>query len=169
MEYVIRLINDAGEGTPVKAVTGSNESIGGEVSNPSQGEAYAMKMAKRLVSVGAIVHTADQVVSHQISMISLQTGAQEYGQRVQYIYQKGGGFVKSVAMGAVAGGTAAGPLGALAGAAIAAVANIGSGLMNYFFKQDQIATQKELEDTSRRMRMMRATVSGRRYSNVTEY
>lgn len=168
MEYVIRIINDTGEETPVKAVTGSNESIGGEVSNPSQGEAYAMKMAKRLVSVGAIVHTADQIVSHQVSMISLETGAQEYGQRVQYIYQKAGGFVKSVAMGALAG-SAAGPLGALAGAAVAAVTNIGSNIMNYFFKQDQIATQRELEDTSRRMRMMRATVSGRRYSNVTEY
>ena len=101
-------------------------------------------------------------------MISLETGAQEYGQRVQYIYQKAGGFVKSVAMGALAG-SAAGPIGAAAGAAIAAVTNIGSSIMNYFFKQDQIATQKELEDTSRRMRMMRATVSGRRYSNVTEY
>lgn len=168
MEYVIRIINDTEEEKPVKAVSGANESMGGEVSNPSKGEAYAMKMAKRLVSVGAIVHTTDQIVSHQRSMISLETGAQEYGQRASYMYQKVGGFVKSVAMGAVAG-SAAGPIGALAGAAFAAVANIGSNAMNYFFKQDQIATQQDLEDTSRRMRMMRATVSGRRYSNVTEY
>lgn len=168
MEYVIRIINDTGEESPVKAVTGSNESIGGEVSNPSKGEAYAMKMAKRLVSVGAIVHTVDQIASHQHSMISLETGAQEYGQRVQYTYQKVGGFIKSVAMGAWAG-SAAGPLGALAGAAVAAVTNVGSNVMNYLFKQDQIAAEKDLEDTSRRMRMMRATVSGRRYSNVTEY
>lgn len=168
MEYVIRIINDTEEDKPVKAVSGSNESVGGEVSNPSKGEAYAMKMAKRLVSVGAIVHTADQIVSHQYSMISLETGAQEYGQRASYMYQKVGGFVKSVAMGAVAG-SAAGPIGALAGAAFAAITNIGSNVMNYFFKQDQIATQQDLEDTSRRMRMMRATVSGRRYSNVTEY
>lgn len=168
MEYVIRIINETDDETPVKAVSGSNESMGGEVSSPSKGEAYAMKMAKRLVSVGAIVHTADQVVSHQVSMISLETGAREYGQRAAYVYQKGGGFVKSVAMGAIAG-SAVGPWGAFAGAAVAAVTSFGGSLLNYLFKQDQIAAEKDLEDTSRRMRMMRATVSGRRYSNVTEY
>ena len=167
-EYVIRIINDTEDETPVKAVTGANESVGGEVSSPSKGEAYAMKMAKRLVSVGAIVHTADQILSHQHSMISLEAGAQEYGQRASYIYQKASGFIKSVAMGAYAG-SAASPVGALAGAAVAAVMNIGSNAMNYFLKQDQISMEKDLEDTSRRMRMMRATVSGRRYSNVTEY
>lgn len=168
MEYVIRIVNETSDEAPVKAVTGANESMGGEVSNSSKGAEYAMKMAKRLVSVGAIVHTADQIISHQNSMISLQTGAQEYGQRATYIYQKAGGFVKSVAMGALAGSTA-GPVGAGIGALFAAVTNLGSNALSYFFKQDQIAAGKELEDTSRRMRMMRATVSGRRYSNVTEY
>ena len=168
MEYIIRIINDTEQESPVQAVTGSNESVGGEVSDSSKGESYAMKMAKQLVSVGAIVHTVDQVVSHQLSMISLETGSQEYGQRASYVYQKAGGFVKSVAAGALVG-SAAGPWGALAGAAIAAVSNIGSNLMNYFFKQDEISAQKDLEDTSRRMRMTRAAVSGRRYSNVTEY
>ncbi|MDE7453630.1 MAG: hypothetical protein K2N22_04400 [Clostridia bacterium] len=167
-EYVIRIINDSGNDTPVKAVTGENEKVGGEVQDSSKGAEYAMKMAKRIVSVRAIVHTVDQIISHQHSMISLETGAQEYGQRASYAYQKVGGFVKSVAMGAVAG-SVAGPVGAIAGAAVAAATSIGSELMNYYMRQDEISTKKDLEDISRRMRMTRATVSGRRYSNITEF
>ena len=168
-EYVIKLTNETSKEKPVKAVTGSGDGVGGETDEgASKGEKYAVKMAKRLVSVGTIVHTADQIISHQHSMISLQTGAQEYGQRASYAYQKGSSFIKSVAMGAIAG-SGSGPFGAIAGASVAALLNVGGEAMNYFLRRDEIQKQKELEDISRRMRMQRATVSGRRYSNITEF
>lgn len=162
-EHVIRIINDTSEKSPVKAVTGNEKSAGGETSEDeaTKGEKVLNSLVKRVVSVGAIVHTADQILSHQHSTISLQTGAQEYGQRASYIYQKAGGFVKTVAMGALAGG--------LPGAVVAGVLNVGSNAVSYLFKQDILQKEKELEDISRRMRMMRATVSGRRYSNITEF
>ncbi len=168
-EYVIRIVNDTSDENPVKAVTGDEKSAGGETEEGSTaGEKLAQSLVKRVISVGAIVNTADQIISHQLSTISLQTGAQEYGQRASYIYQKAGGFVKSVAMGATMG-SVAGIGGSIAGAAVAAVLNVGSNVVSYLFKQDIIQKEKELEDISRRMRMMRATVSGRRYSNVTEF
>lgn len=172
MEYVIRLVNDTQNKAPSKAVSGGNgqESVGGEISSEAagNGQQYVMGLAKRFVSVGAIVNTIDQFASYEISQISLDTGAHEYGQRVSYIYQKAGGFVKSVAMGAVAG-SAAGPVGALVGAAVAAVSNVVSNVVSMAYKKDQISRAESLEDISRSIRTSRATVSGRRYSNTTEY
>ena len=166
-EFVIK--NETSDESPVKAVTGENKGVGGETSEgASAGEKMAVSMAKKLISVGVVVHTVDQVVSHQHSLISLQTGAQEYGQRANFIYQKGSGLLKSVIGGAVTG-SAGGPVGAAIGAVVGLVTNIGSNVMSYALKQQTINTQKDLEDISRRMRMMRATTSGRRYSNVTEF
>lgn len=169
MNYVIEIRNETQDESPVNAVTGGKKGVGGETSEGmSKGAAYAVKMAKRLVTVGAIVHTVDQVLSHQHSMISLQTGAQEYGQRASFIYQKTSSLIQAVGMGVLAG-SSAGLGGAIAGGVIAGVANVGSQVMNYLFTQDVIAKQKSLEDISRRMNMTRATVSGRRYSNITEF
>lgn len=169
MNYVIEIRNETQEETPVKAVTGGGNSVGGETSEgAAKGEQFAKSMVKRLVSVSTVVHTVDQIFSHQHAMISLQTGAQEYGQRANFGYQKTSSFIKSVAMGAVSG-SAFGLPGAVVGGVIGGAANVGSQFMNYLFTQDVIAKQKSLEDISRRMNMSRATVSGRRYSNITEF
>lgn len=169
MNYVIEIRNETQEETPVKAVTGGGNSVGGETSEgAAKGEQFAKSMVKRLVSVSTVVHTVDQIFSHQHAMISLQTGAQEYGQRANFAYQKTSSFVKSVAMGAVAGSIVPG-IGTAVGAVIGAATNLGGQVMNYFFTQDVISKQKSLEDISRRMNMSRATVSGRRYSNITEF
>lgn len=170
MEYVIRLVNEAKEESPVKAVTGQNESVGGESSGASSNAAnYAVKLAKRAVSVAVIANTVDQVISHQRSLITIKTGAQEYGQRAAYGYQKTSSFIKSVAFGAFAGFQAGGPVGAAIGGGFAALMNVGGNVMEYFFQSDVVKQNQDLEDITRRMNMMRATVSGRRYSNVTEF
>lgn len=170
MEYVIRLVNDAAEESPVKALSGVNsEGVGGETASaPTKGEAFAQKLAKRFIGPAVVVSTVDQIISHQHSVISLTTGAREYGQRAAYGYQKTSSFIKSVAMGALAGSTA-GPVGAIAGGLSTALLNgIGFG-MEYLFQNDVMEKQKDLEDISLRMQRTRATVSGRRYSNVTEF
>lgn len=171
MEYVIRLVNDAAEESPVKALSGVNsEGVGGETASaPTKGEAFAQKLAKRFIGPAVVVSTVDQIISHQHSVISLTTGAREYGQRAAYGYQKTSSFIKSVAMGALAGNMAVPGVGAIAGGLSTALLNgIGFG-MEYLFQNDVIEKQKDLEDISLRMQRTRATVSGRRYSNVTEF
>lgn len=165
--YEIRITNQTQSENKIEPVTKPTKS---ETATPSatQGEKYAASLAKKIVSVGAVVHTADQIISHQHAMISLTTGAQEYGQRASYAYQKGSSFIKSVTTGAIVGSTAGVP-GAVAGAAVAALLQVGSFAMNYFMKQDEISKKSALEDVSIRMRGVRATVSGRRYSNITEF
>ncbi len=170
-QYEIVITNGTTQQSPVQVVPqAQNNSVGGEKDVPvSAGARYAQSLLKKVVGVGVIVHTADQIISQQHSTISLTTGAQEYGQRASYFYQKGSSFIKSVVIGGMAGGQVAGPGGAVAGAAVSALLNIGGQAMNYFLQKDVLDKQKSLEDISIRMRTMRATVSGRRYSNITEY
>lgn len=165
--YRIVIQNKTSSEKPLNAVTKESEGLGGEVSSAEAAANVAVKMLKKAVSVGAIVHTVDQIVSQQRSTISLRTGAQEYGQRASYAYQKASGFIKSVAMGAIVGKSAGLP-GMIAGASVAALLNVGGQVMDYFMKQDVILKEQSLEDISRRLQMTRATVSGRRYSNIME-
>lgn len=170
-EYKVVITNGTPQSAPVQLVPNAqNNGVGGEKDVPvSSGAKYAQSLLKKVVGVGVIVHTADQIISQQHSTISLTTGSQEYGQRASYFYQKGSSFIKSVVMGGIAGNSAAGPVGAAAGVAVAALLNIGGQTMNYFMQKSVLEKEKDLEDISIRMRTMRATVSGRRYSNITEY
>lgn len=168
-EYVIRIINETSENAPVKGVAGDKDGLGGEISESAgTGQAVASKLAKKIVSKGVILHTANQIISHQHSLISLKTGAHEYAQRANYAYQKGSSFITSVVLGAELG-SAGGIGGIAAGALVGALVNIGGNALNYVLEQDRINTEKELEDISIGMRSTRATVSGRRYSNITEF
>lgn len=168
-QYEIVITNGTEQSSPVQLVPKAQNSVGGEKDVPvSAGAKYAQSLLKKVVGPGVIVHTVDQVISHNHDMISLTTGQQEYGQRASYAYSKGSSFIKSVVMGGLAG-SSFGPVGAIAGAGVAALLNVGSQAMSYFLQSDTISKEKDLEDISIRMRTMRATVSGRRYSNVTEY
>lgn len=168
-QYEIVITNGTEKSSPVQLVPKAQNSVGGEKDVPaSAGAKYAQSLLKKVVGVGALVHTAEQVISSNHDMISLTTGQREYGQRASYAYSRGSSFIKSVIMGGIEG-LSLGPVGAIAGAGVAALLNIGSQAMNYFMQTDTLNKEKDLEDISIRMRTMRATVSGRRYSNVTEY
>ncbi len=60
-------------------------------------------------------------------------------------------------------------MGIAVGAGVGALLNLGGQAIDYLKKNDIIQKEQELEDISRRMQMMRATASGRRYSNITEF
>lgn len=167
--YLIEIANTTAQESPVKAVTGSSDTVGGETSaGASWGEKYAKSMAKRLVSYAAISSTVNQIANHAHSTINLRTGANEVSQRVNFVYQKSFGLVNSAILGGIAGAPG-GPLGIAVGAGVGALLNLGGQAIDYLKKNDIIQKEQELEDISRRMQMMRATASGRRYSNITEF
>lgn len=168
--YEIVIKNQTAKKMP-KAVSGGNNggsSVGGEMSSgESKLASYVGKLAARVVSVQALVSTVDQGLSHYYSTRSIVTGTQEESARLNFAYQKISGAAKSIGFGALAG-SAAGPVGAAIGAAFAAVTYAANEGINYLKKQDILQKENDLESISRRMQMMRATVSGRRYTNVTE-
>ncbi len=167
--YVIEITNTTAQESPIKPVTGASESVGGETSaGASWGERYAKSMVKRFVSYAAIASTVNQVVSHYGSQITLRTGAHEVSQRLNFYMQKGMSISNSFIMGAMAG-AAGGPIGMAVGATVGTLLNLGGQAIDYLKKNDMLQKEQELEDISRRMQLMRATVSGRRYSNITEF
>lgn len=156
--YKIIFQNDTGGGGKLKAVSGQYDSV---KNNGIMRTDYAEKMLKNLVSVGTLTHTADQIVSHSLSKISLETGAQEVHQRANFAYGKINSFVKTAAIGGIAGG--------IPGAIVGSLLNVGQQIFDYAMRYDTIQSEKGLEDISRDLQSRRATTSGRRYSNVTEF
>lgn len=149
-----------------KAVSGNNsdeESAGGE-----KLAKYVGKLAGRIVSVQAVVSTVDQAMSHYYSTRSIVTGAREESQRANFAYQHISGAAKSALYGAMAGGSVAGVPGAIIGSLVSLGTYAVNDGINALKKQDILQKENDLETISRRMQMMRATVSGRRYTNVTE-
>lgn len=99
----------------------------------------------------------NQVVSHEVNMVNLRTGRQEYAQKVQFAYgliQQVEGIGSSIAMGFATGG---GP-GAIIGAAVGLI----STGISYVQKQNQIDTQESLENVNLQQSRIRAGTSGSR-------
>lgn len=97
----------------------------------------------RLVAIGGMaVHFTDQIISHEISVVSLRTGAIEQQERLSFAYSVGkqiGGMVLSTAVGAVLGG-------GLPGALIGLASSVASTAMSYGQKAADIQMRHDLED-----------------------
>lgn len=120
-------------------------------------EMGAINAAKGMVSFAAARGFANNLISYEISQVSLRTGAREYEQKLQFAFNA---VNKGLNIGlATAGGFAAGgPIGA-------AVGFIGSTiytLIGYIQNENTIVTKQNLEDISIGMASIRAGVSGRR-------
>ncbi len=123
----------------------------------------ATKMeAKNLVSFSIIQSTADNIISHKISQISLETGATEYEQRLATVHS-----IASQVVGAGASlvsGAASGP----AGLALAAIGVVFSGinkLISIKQKSETLQKQQWLEEITIGMQNARAGTTGRRGKN----
>lgn len=119
--------------------------------------------AKKLVSFAAVASTADKIISNNISMVALETGANEYEQRLNTAYSLAkqiGGAGISLIGGALMGGPA--------GLAIATIGIVASGInkvINLEQRQRELQVQRSLENVSIGMANIRAGTSGRRSSN----
>ncbi len=106
---------------------------------------------------------ANNLVSYEISQVSLETGATEYEQRLETVHsivQSVGGAGVALVSGAIEGG----PVGfaaALAGVAFAGINKI----IGIEQRRQTLAASQALEDVSIGMARVRAGIGGRRGNN----
>lgn len=110
--------------------------------------------------MSGIKRIADSMINYRVSTISLRTGAQEYQQRVQFVYSEASqalSAVGTVAAGAIMGG----PVGA-------GLAAVGVGV-TYLMKAigwaqnaDRLRMEQDKESISIAMQDIRAGFEGRR-------
>lgn len=160
-EYHIYLhLDEIEEGTGAVADMGA-KSTGNKTGSTSSDPALKItKKLKSLVSFAAVKSTADQIANYKISQVALRTGANEYEQRLGYVYNA---VSQTVGAGAalVLGGVTAGP----AGLAVAAIGVAVSGVQKVVSiaqKAENLRLQESLENISIGMEKTRAGVSGRR-------
>lgn len=152
----ISLPEDDSKSKVVSNQSGSQKSS--ENSNNGKLE-KGLNMAKGLVSYKAVSAFVNNLISHEISMVSLRTGAVEYEEKLRFAHQT---VNKLVGIGvATAIGATGGPIGALVGF-------IGSTMytaIGYAQNMDRLRAQESLENISIGMAATRAGISGRRGVN----
>lgn len=138
-------------------------STGTDSASGSGGSEKLVNAAKNMVSFAAVKSTADKLINYEISQVALETGANEYEQRLSYSYNVASQVVgagASLALGAAMGGPV--------GFALAAIGVVTSGvqkLIGIAQKQRQLNTEQSLENISIGMATVRAGVTGRRSAN----
>lgn len=170
-EYVLTIRNETQGGIAaeiggaggIQTSAGSGDSSGGESSGGlSEGGKQALK---KVLSVYRPVKTvANQIVSYQVSQVQVTTGSREAQQRANMLYSIGSSVVntaENVALGAA--------FGNLPGAVIALALSAVSQVIGIVQKREAVQNQKRLEDITRDLSAQRATVSGSRYTNATEF
>ena len=163
-EYHIYLHLDGLDGQK-SAVAGSGTGSTGENSAGGSSDpmdAVTRKLSK-MVSFAAVKSTADRLINYEISQVALETGAEQYEQRLDYVYNiasQTAGAGASLALGAATGG----PAGAIL-AAIGIVTNGIQKVVGIAQKQRQLDTQQSLENVSIGTQTVRAGVTGRRATN----
>lgn len=138
--------------------------------NGGQGEGQGGKDTKKAIAKGIVVYRTaksfvNQVVSHNVSTVSLRTGSEELQQRLSFAYevgQKAFGMVESVFIGAAVGNLPGAIIGGLLSAAHTAI--------SYAQKAETISLQRPVESVSLRNQQIRAggslaTFSGSRTQN----
>ncbi len=148
-------LDEAGESS---AMAGGAENKSESASTGGDATAKGIQSAaKKIVSYAAIKATAEQIISGNLSMVELSTGASEYEQRLQAGYNVGKQIWnagQTVVLGALAGGLP----GAIAGLVVSGVHMA----ISYSFRAATLAKEKNLENVSIGMMNIRAGTAGRR-------
>lgn len=133
---------------------------GGENEDKSQNDKTASEVksaARKIVGYAAVKSTADQIISGQMRMVELSTGATEYEERLNAGYNIGKQIwnaAETIAVGAATGGI----WGAVAGLVVSGV----SQLISYGQRVQRLALNEGLENISIDRMIIRAGVDGRR-------
>ena len=101
---------------------------------------------------------AQQLITHQVSTIELRTGASEYQQKMQFMYNIGNsalGILESIALGAAVGGGAPGAL-------VGALVGIAGQAISYAQAQNVIDLNRTLESMTITQNNVRAGTANRR-------
>lgn len=145
------------EGTESKVVSGSSGNKIPAKTDAEKRAEGAEKAVKGMVSFASVRAFANNLISYDISQVSLRTGAEEYEQRLQFAYDtanKALDIGMATAIGASTGG--------IIGAAVGFIGSTMYTLIGYAQKANTIRTKQNLEDISLGMASIRAGVSGRR-------
>lgn len=151
------IIKLPGQGEKQSVVSGQQST---KKSTSESREDKAYKAIGGLVSYATVSHFADTLISNEISMVELQTGAQEYEQKLQFYY----GVTKKTT-GIIAAGIAGAKVGGLIGAGIGLIGSVVYTAISYSQNARAIRTKQNLEDISLGMARIRAGISGRRSPN----
>ncbi len=137
-------------GSTTSAKTTANASA--PSSTPDTSDSGRAALGRMLAVGGLAVRFTDKVISHEISVVSLKTGASEQQERLSFAYSVGkqvGGIIISTAIGAAVGG-------GLPGALIGLATSITATAMSYGQKIAEIDLQHDIEDVGLRYMNMRA-------------
>lgn len=152
-EYIIRILNDGADGqTPKISPTpeGSNKATTENTFNPWKPVFASYAIAKKVVQ---------PLLAHQVNTVSLRTGAEEYQQRQQLIYDvasRGFSVAESVAAGALIGG-------GIPGALIGLVAGLGMQGIQIMTQADTLRLKQTEESINIGFANIRAGALGSRY------
>lgn len=155
-------LDELSENSGAMAGTGTG-STGIDKPSSNSSSDRVVKAAKNLVSFAAVKSTADNLISYNISQVSLLTGANEYEQRLATVHSA---VSQTVGAGAalIGGAIAGGPAG-LAVAAIALAASTVNKVISIQQKEQTLRNQQSLENVSIGMTMVRAGTANRRGGN----
>ena len=157
-EYVIILKNDTSGGTASSPVAGDNTRNDSAVAKSSSSKKKdGNALTASLVAWQKVKPFVNTVVSHEINMVQVETGATEYTQKLQFAQQVAGsaiGTVESMLMGLAVGGLP----GALVGLATDLIAKS----VNIAIKQDEINRLSVSEQKSINLNVIRSGTFGSR-------
>lgn len=152
--------SDGATAKSAKKTTAEEESGGMGVA----GAYSAIKKATLgIVSYATAKSFADQIIGFNISQVSLQTGANEYEQRLSMGYEIGNSVV-GAGVSLLTGALVGGPAG-LAVAAVGVVLNGAHKLIQIQQRQQEIDTQADLENVSIGLARRRSGFTGSRSIN----
>ena len=119
----------------------------------------AERTMKKMISYATGRALASNIISYEISQVSLRTGAKEYEQKLRFGYEIGGKGL-NVLQATYAGAKLGGGFGAIVGLLGSTVYTA----VGYLQSSNTLRTQQNLEDISINFANLRAGVSGRRGS-----
>ena len=159
-EYHIYVHGDGADSPAVVSGNTSTATGSGISDKPSKTEQGAVNAVKGMVSFAAVRAFANNLISYDISQVSLRTGAVEYEQKLQFAFNTANQLL-NIGMATAAGAATGGVVGAIVGF-------LGSTMytaISYAQNANTIQTKQNLEDISIGMANIRAGVSGRRGAN----
>ncbi len=143
-----------------KAVAGNNNQSDTEKGKGLLTEESAKKFGTAMVAYRTVKSFATQIASHEVSMVQLRTGSNELQERANFVYEmheKGLGIVEGAVTGALIGG--------LPGFIVGTGLSLLNTLISYGQRQNEINTQKTVENVSIQMNYIRAGANGSRRAN----
>lgn len=156
-EYVIRIVNDAGNGKK-KTVAGDDDNTG-RTAQSTQGGGTRNTAITGLVAWRTVKPWINQMATHQLNVASIRDGSTELAQRRQFGYQ-----IATQTIGVVESMAAGFAVGNVAGAVIGLAVGLGHTLMSYANNQQIINERRNLENRSLQMNYIRAGARGSRAS-----